>query len=126
MRSNPYLGNCVISRYGSVDPRQDPSNYFTQPPLVTVEQAWAQPGIPVERIPEEGTGGAGIFTQIGWGIRRLFGQKIDQAISQTFYNNQGYPTYPQYVAQPEPMPAWVTPVVIGGVVLGAVVLLRRR
>lgn len=108
-----------------VDPRQDPSNYFTQPPLVTVEQAWAQPGPSMERVPEE-VQNAGIFTQIGWGIRRLFGQKIDQAISQTFYNNQAYPTYPAYVAQPEPTPGWVTPVVIGGVVLGAVVLLRSR
>lgn len=107
-----------------VDPRQDPSNYFTQPPVVTVEQAWAQPGPAMDRIPEQ-SGAPGFINTLSMGIRRLFGQQIDQAIYQTFNPGSAYPTYPTYTPTPQPETDWMPVIAVGAGAVVLIHLLRR-
>ncbi len=106
--------------YYPEDPAADPSNFYSMPPVVTVEQAWAQPGATQERLPDGSV--PGLVTSISNLVRSLFGRQINQAVDHAL-NPNGYEVYPAYQPVEEPMPAWVVPVVavVGATVLVALV-----
>ena len=106
------------------DPHDDPNNYFSTPPLVTVEQA-----NPPERIPMDYTDpnaypvdapppvptGSQVGTATGTFVKSLFNILMPRS------------QQPQYV-QPvqQPLPGWVIPVAIGAGVLVLMAVMRRR